>query len=316
MLSWLQGKKDVNQLIARGQYPKAIKVIQKHLRADPKSVHLRKLLADVLERDGQKRRAIEVLEDLVQEFSAEGFVTKAIAVVKKVQRIDPEQTDAEVMLDTLIKIRSKNRLPAGTGAAPLPVVRLGGQTFRPPGGGQTLGPPGGGQTEKVPKSRLRPNKPTPTEANVDLATSYIMLSENWFEEAAEGRDGFNWSSLFNDFSKTELAAMIGGLQLLVKKPGSIVYTEGEPGNSLFVLSSGSVRVYHRDDTGHNEQVAFLRDGEVFGTPSVLFGKPRNRTIIAVTECELLELARATLTDIAKKHPRVAQLVRELHEERS
>ena len=107
MLSWLQGKRDVNQLIVRGQYAKAIKIIKNHLREDPKSVHLRKMLADVLERDGQKGRAVEVLESLVQEFSTEGFVTKAIAVVKKIQRIDPEQSDAEEMLATLVKIRAR-----------------------------------------------------------------------------------------------------------------------------------------------------------------------------------------------------------------
>ncbi len=293
MLSWLQGKKDVNQLIARGQYPKAIKILQKHLREDPQSVHLRKMLADVLERDGQKRRAIEVLEGLVQEFSSEGFVTKAIAVLKKIQRIDPEQSDADEMLDTLIKIRSKDRRPEKTRQPAAPRVDF-----------------------RLPKL-LRPKKPAPTpKADVGLETSIIMPSEFWFEEAAEGRDGFNWSPLFNDFSNKELMAMIGGLQLMIKKPGSIIYTEGEPGASLFVLSSGSVRVYRRDSTGHNDQVAVLHEGEVFGTPSVLFGKPRNRTIIALTECELLELGKETFEGIARSHPRVGELVRALHDKRA
>ncbi len=303
MLGWLQGKQDVNRLIARGQYPKAIKVIQKHLREDPKSVHLRKLLADVLERDGQKRRAIEVLEGLVQEFSSEGFVTKAIAVLKKIQRIDPGQSDAEVMLDTLIKIRSKDRPGRKIGPAAGPRVNI--------------RPPETGKTSRFSKLRLRPKKPEPPpEQDEGLVTSVIMPSEFWFEEAAERRDGFNWSPLFNDFSKAELAAMIGGLRLLVKKPGSIVYTEDEPGESLFVLSSGSVRVYRKDGTGHNDQVAVLHEGEVFGTPSVLFAKPRNRTIIALTECELLELHKTTFEGVARAHPRVAELVRELHEKRA
>ncbi len=299
MLSWLHGKRDVNQLIARGQYPKAIKVIQKHLRDEPKSIHLRKMLADVLERDGQKRRSIEVLEGLVQEFSSEGFVTKAIAVLKKIQRIDPEQSDAEEMLDTLIKIRSRDKNLRQARPAPRADV------------------PAGRQAQRFPKLRLRPKRKAPAVEAVDegMDTSVIMPSEFWFEEAAEGRDGFNWSPLFNDFSPKELAAMIGGLRLLIKKPGSIVYTEGEPGDSLFVLSSGSVRVYRRDGTGHNDQVAVLHEGEVFGTPSVLSAQPRNRTIIALTECELLELHKSTFEGIAKSHPRVAQLVRELHDQR-
>ncbi len=298
MLGWLQGKQDVNRLISRGQYSRAIKVIKKHLREDPKSVHLRKLLADVYERDGQKRRSIEVLESLVQEFSTEGFTTKAIAVLKKIQRIDPEQSDAEEMLDTLIKIRSKDRPPPRPRIPP------------PPAKAPETAP-------RFPSLRFGSKKAKPVpERDEGLVTSVIMPSEFWFEDAAEGRDGFNWSPLFNDFSENELAAMIGSLQLLVKKPGSIIYTEGEPGDSLFVLSSGSARVYRRDETGHNDQVAVLHEGHVFGTPSVLFTQPRNRTIIAMTDCELLELDKATFENVARAHPRVAHLVKELHDKRS
>ncbi len=287
MLSWLQGKKDVNQLIARGQYPKAIKVLEKHLRDNPKSAHLRKLLAEVLERDGQKRRAIEVLEGLVHEYSSEGFVTKAIAVLKKIQRIDPQQSDAGEMLETLVKIRSKDK-----------------------GAPRREAPP--------PKLRLPPQQPAPPPDTVDdgMETSIIMPSEFWFEDAVEGRDDFNWSPLFNDFSKEELAAMVGGMRLLIKRPGSIIYTEGEPGESLFVLASGSARVYRKTEEGRNQQVAFLREGGVFGTPSVVSGARRNRTITAVTECELLELDKATLESLEASHPRVGELVREMHENRS
>lgn len=292
MLSWLQGKQDVNQLIAKGNYSKAIKVLERHLKDDPKSIHLRKLLADVLERDGQRRRSVEVLEELVQEFSSEGFVTKAIAVLKKIQRIDPNQSDAEVMLDTLVKIRSQNQ------KGPLKDLRNSDVMLRP----------------KAPA--ISPSEADdPIDPDDGMVTSVIMPSEFWFEEAAEGRDDFNWSPLFNDFSKSELAAMIGGLKLLIKKPGSIIYTQGEPGNSLFVLSGGSIRIYRQDSVGHNEQVAVMHDGGVFGTPSILFGKPRNRTITAVTECELLELDQPTFHNITASHPRVGELVRQLHENR-
>ena len=294
MLSWLQGKKDVNQLIARGQYSRAIKVLQAHLRKEPDSIHLRKMLADVLERDGQKRRAIEVLEELVQEYSSEGFVTKAIAVLKKIQRIDPEQSDAELMLDTLVKIRRKDAPPK------LNVEPQAGVPSIPPPPVAPAEPPVDSEEEEVDDAML---------------TSVIMPSEFWFEEAAEDRDDFNWSPIFDDFSTDELRAMIGGLRLLIKKPGSIIYTEGEPGDSLFVLASGAARVYRKTATGHNDQEAVLREGEVFGTPSVLIGAPRSRTITAVSECELLELDQATFKGIASAHPRVREVVQRFYRSR-
>ena len=106
MLSWL-GTRDVNQLIARRQYGKAIKELERQLRADPKSIHLRKLLADVLVRDGDRLRAIEILEGLVNEYAEEGFLTKAIAVLKKVQRIDPELSDVDEMLESLLEMKQR-----------------------------------------------------------------------------------------------------------------------------------------------------------------------------------------------------------------
>ena len=291
MLSWLQGRKDVNQLVARRQYAKAIKELEKLLRKNPKSAHLRKLLATVLERDGQKRRAVEVLEGLVQEYSSEGFVTKAIAVLKKIQRIEPEQSDADVMLETLVKLRRKDReAPAA-------------ETRRPERRGS------GPQPLIVPEEQMD----AVLDVDDGMETSILMPSEFWFEEAAARQRSFNWSPLFNDLSQEELAAVVGGLRLLIKKPGSIIYTEGEPGDSFFVLSTGRARVYRRNSAGRNEQQTVLCEGEVFGTSSILEGSPRGRTITAITECELLELDKATFEGLTASQPRMGELIRELHQ---
>ncbi len=290
MLNWM-GSKDVNQLIARGQYGKAVKILEAELAEDPTSIHLRQRLSDVLERDGQKRRAVEVLEGLVQEFSQEGFLTKAIAVVKKVQRIDPEQSDAEHMLDTLMKMKHKNA-PVYT-PPPIPAA--------------------------APEPAAASTSPKPATVDDDhrvLKTSTLVLSEIWFDAAADKRKDFNWSPLFRDFSKSELAALVGGLRLLVKQPGSIIFTEGEPGNSLFVLANGRARIYNRDATGHNDQVAVLQEGEIFGFPSVLAGAPRTATVTAINECELLELEKNILENITETFPRIRELVEELRESRA
>ena len=292
MLSWLQSRKDVNRLIARGQYSKAIKELEKLLRKNPESAHLRKLLASVLERDGQKRRAVEVLEELAQEYSSEGFVTKAIAVLKKIQRIDPEQSDADVMLETLVKIRGRDK--AGGSLPQTPRVERRGTGPAP---------------MIVPKSEVH----AATDFDEGMETSILMPSEFWFEEAAARQRSFNWSPLFNDLSQEELAAVVGGLRLLIKKPGSIIYTEGEPGDSFFVLSTGRARVYRRNSAGRNEQQTVLCEGEVFGTSSILEGSPRGRTITAITECELLELDKATFEGLTASQPRMGELIRELHQ---
>ena len=94
MLSWLQGEQDVYALIARRNYPRAVKLLKQQLRKKPRSVHTRQLLADVLTRLGERDQATAVLEPIVDELVTEGFVAKAIAVLKKIQRIDPERDGA------------------------------------------------------------------------------------------------------------------------------------------------------------------------------------------------------------------------------
>jgi tetratricopeptide (TPR) repeat protein len=287
----LWGSKDVNQLIARGQYGKAARILEQELARDPSSVHLRQRLADVLERDGQKRRAIEILEGLVQEYSQEGFLTKAIAVVKKVQRIDPDQSEAHDMLDTLMRMKFQNAAASTPPAIPAP----------------------------APKPAAAPALPKPAIVDDDhavLKTSALLLSEIWFDAAADQRKDFDWSPLFRDFSKSELAALVGGLRLLVKQPGSIVFTEGEPGDSLFVLANGRARVYRRDASGHNDQVEVIQEGEIFGVPSVLAGAPRTATVTAIEECELLELEKNVFENITETFPRIRELVEELQESRT
>ena len=300
MLSWL-GTKDVNQLIARGQYGKAVKVLEEQLREDPDSVHLRQMLADVLARDGQKRRAVEVLESLVQEYSQEGFLTKAIAVVKKVQRIDPEQADAGHMLETLVQMKHKN--------SPTSVL----QPPSIPSQGPAVPPAPASTATNVAGTASQPEPPQ--EEYEAFKTSTLVLSEIWFEAAADQRKDFNWSPLFRDFSKSELSALVGGLRLLVKQPGSIIFTEGEPGASMFVLANGRARIYKRDGTGHNDQLAVMQEGEIFGVPSILDRTPRTATVTAINECELLELDQRIYEDIAATFPRIRKLVEELRESR-
>lgn len=290
MLGWLQKSHDVGALIARKQYKRAIQILEKRLAKESGSVHLRQLYADALWYDGRKQEAVEVLGTLVDEFADSGFVTKGIAVLKKIQRIDPDHDEATNRMERLIQVRE-----AQSGLIQRPTAEQLAEPLEPPslGDRRSEGDSGG---------------PPPP-----VMTSEVVLSELWFEEAAEERADFQWSPLFRDFSKSELVTFLGNLRLLVKKPGSIVYSQGQAGNSLFVLANGQVRVYARQDDRSHEQLKVLQEGAVFGKTSVLTGDARHHTVTAASECELLELDKATFDDIARHHPRVRQIFQQLYD---
>src|SRR5207237_604247 len=93
------------------------------------------------------------------------------------------------------------------------------------------------------------------------------------------------SPLFKDFSVEELVAVIGGLNLMTFERGQVILRDGEPGNRLYMLTSGSVKAFVKRE-GKQVPVAELEEGAFFGEVSILSGKPLTATVVAKEHCEL------------------------------
>ncbi len=128
-------------------------------------------------------------------------------------------------------------------------------------------------------------------------------------EAPEAGQQIVVSPLFAALSVDEMVAVIAGLNLLTFDRGDVIIRQGQPGNSLYMLTSGKVRAFVKKD-GKNVPVADLSEGAFFGEGSILTGKPRSATVAALTSCELLELDRPTLDEITSRHPHVMDVMRE------
>jgi hypothetical protein len=123
------------------------------------------------------------------------------------------------------------------------------------------------------------------------------------------------SPLFKDFSVEELVAVIAGLNLITFERGQVILREGEPGQSLYMLTSGTVKAFVKRD-GKQVPIAELEEGAFFGEMSILTGKPRMATIVATEHCELLELDRPTLDAITQSHPHVWDVLQEFATQRT
>ena len=125
------------------------------------------------------------------------------------------------------------------------------------------------------------------------------------------------SALFSDFSEDELLAVMAGLRLLTFEPGDIIVTEGEPGDSLFVLSTRS-RQGLREGRARPPRPGppHRRRAPSSAKISILTGRPRTATVTAATSCELLELDRGTLDEIALEKPNVWQVLQQFYKQRT
>ena len=137
-------------------------------------------------------------------------------------------------------------------------------------------------------------------------------------DAAAGEGAGNQivvSPLFKDFSVDELVAVIHGLNLITFEAGDIILTEGDPGDSMYMLTAGTVKAVKRNAAGRQVAVNQLSEGAFFGEISILTGQPRSATVVATSHCELLEMDRPTLDSIVATHPHVRQVLEQFSKER-
>jgi CRP-like cAMP-binding protein len=79
--------------------------------------------------------------------------------------------------------------------------------------------------------------------------------------------------------------------------GEQLFAAGEPGDSLYVVVRGEVRVESGDDT-----LATLGAGECVGEMAALDFEPRSATVVAATPSHLIRLDRNDLLDLLRDRP--------------
>ena len=287
------GKDTVEGLVARKSYAKALELIQAQLERRPRDDRLRLQQADVLIAAGREKEAVTQLMALADEQAADGFAAKAIAILKRIEKIAPGRQDVEDRLAHLRQEKVRHAPGVRPAAAAAPAPEFGLEEFDP--------------NAELPV--------VPPDADDLEGLDYIAAAEP--EPAPpEQRPAFVSTPLFEGFSQEELVAVIHGLKLLTFAPGDILVAEGGPGDSLFILASGSVKAFVRNPKGTYIKVNELGEGAFFGEIAVLTGRPRTATITAAAPCEVLELDRAALDAITATHPRVREILKKFHEQRA
>jgi CRP/FNR family cyclic AMP-dependent transcriptional regulator len=88
--------------------------------------------------------------------------------------------------------------------------------------------------------------------------------------------------------------------------GEVVFAEGEPGNCLFVILDGKVKLGQTSGDGREQVMAVLGPGEMFGELSLFDPGQRTSTATAVTDTILLGLGQGDLRPWLTGRPEVAE----------
>lgn len=73
--------------------------------------------------------------------------------------------------------------------------------------------------------------------------------------------------------------------------GEVLFRQGDPGDAMFIVTGGTIRLWSADPAGGESTLARLSDGQFFGEMALLTGAPRASTASAETESRVLVLQR-------------------------
>ncbi len=88
------------------------------------------------------------------------------------------------------------------------------------------------------------------------------------------------------------------------KANTAVFFQDDPSDSLYVVLSGSAKVFRTSEDGKDHILSTLRPGEAFGELAMIEGLPRSASVQAVGDTEMLCLARRDFEAFAQEHPQV------------
>jgi CRP/FNR family transcriptional regulator, cyclic AMP receptor protein len=95
------------------------------------------------------------------------------------------------------------------------------------------------------------------------------------------------------------------------KRGTTLFSKGDPGNSLYAVISGTVKMSISSPDGRNAILNIVGPGETFGEIALLDGQARSTDAIANSNCELFVIDRRELIPFVKAQPALAMKFIEL-----
>jgi CRP-like cAMP-binding protein len=159
----------------------------------------------------------------------------------------------------------------------------------------------------VPDVRL----PAPADA-VSVAISRAEHATATFEEFPEA---IHPVPLLSSLTEGALRRVLATLTLRRLPAGAYPIREGEPGNSFFFVASGRMRVFATDGLGRQTDLAHLGENAVFGEMALLSAQPRSASVECLTEVDLFEVGRQSLTSLADELNTVAEALHGFTRER-
>jgi CRP/FNR family transcriptional regulator, cyclic AMP receptor protein len=123
-------------------------------------------------------------------------------------------------------------------------------------------------------------------------------------------DALRKAGLFQGVDVNDVEAISSEFEVMEVSRGQVLFHEGEPGDSLYIVLSGKVKLGRRASDGRENLVAVMGPSDQFGELSLFDPGPRTATAVVVTDGRVARLPKVALQKWVEERPQIAmQLLR-------
>jgi CRP/FNR family cyclic AMP-dependent transcriptional regulator len=113
------------------------------------------------------------------------------------------------------------------------------------------------------------------------------------------------AGLFQGVAPEDVEALGNQFEVIEAPRGTTLFQEGEPGDSLYIVLEGKVKLGRRSSDGRENLVAVMGPAEKFFELSLFDPGPRTATAVVVTDARLARLPKQALQTWVQERPQIA-----------
>lgn len=111
--------------------------------------------------------------------------------------------------------------------------------------------------------------------------------------------------IFTDLDEAAIEAVLSRSRTLTFRKNTVLMSEGETGECMYVIQSGSVKIFVSDENGNELILFFEGPGSYIGEISLLDDAPRTASAVSLEKTQVLAISKASFIECVQLNPEIA-----------
>jgi CRP/FNR family cyclic AMP-dependent transcriptional regulator len=114
--------------------------------------------------------------------------------------------------------------------------------------------------------------------------------------------------IFSGLTDEQLETLLRGSRFRVYTKGTVIVTEGDAAQALFIVKTGALKAYLSDNDGKEVILSTLGPNDYFGELALIDDAPRSATVASLERSEVLQVPKDAFQQLVLHDPQALQAV--------